>query len=149
MILLTFYIDLKNSSNKLQKSAMLRYCLTLPLWNEPKHSYVGPAVTEIIYFLFRKVEFWDIAAWSQLSWWRRRTEHSTSPMKSRLLLKSAVRAYPFPLHITWQIGRSNNTEQYTSKKKQYIGPLPPSIPPPLTPKVPYDCRRERLSSQII
>ena len=27
-----------------------------------KHSYVGPAVMEIIYFLSRIVEFWDIAA---------------------------------------------------------------------------------------
>ena len=51
------YIDLKNSSNKFRKSAMLRYCMALPLQNEPKHSYVGPAVTEIIYFLSRTVEF--------------------------------------------------------------------------------------------
>ena len=71
-------------------------------------------------------------------------------MKSHVLLKSAVQAYPFALHITWQIGRRNNTEQHTSKKKQYIGPLPPPpIPPLLTPPVLYDCRRARLSSQII
>ena len=37
-------------------------------------------------------------------------------MKSRVLLKNAVQAYPFSLRITWQIGRSNNTEQYTNKK---------------------------------
>ena len=130
MILLTFYIDLKKkSSNKLQKSAMLRYCLALPLWNEPKHSYVGLAVTEIIYFLSRKVKFWDIAAWSQPSWLRRSTEHSTCPMKSRVLLKSAVQAYPFPLHITWQIGCSNNTEQHTSKKKTIHWTISPPYPP--------------------
>ena len=28
---------------------MLRGKATLPLWNEPKHNYVGPAITEIIY----------------------------------------------------------------------------------------------------
>ena len=68
-------------------------------------------------------------------------------MKTRVLLKSAVQAYPFPLHITWQIGRSNNAEQHTSKKKkQYIEPLPPPLYPP---PVPYDCRRARLSSQIV
>ena len=31
--------------------------MALLLQNEPKHSYVGPAVTEIIYFKSRKVEF--------------------------------------------------------------------------------------------
>ena len=34
---------------------MFRYCMALE--NEPKHSYVGPAVTEIICFLSRTVEF--------------------------------------------------------------------------------------------
>ena len=114
---------------------MLRYCMALPLQNEPKHSYVGPAVTEIIYFLSRTVEFWDIAACSQLRWWRRSTEHSTSPMKSRVLLKSA-QAYPFSLYITWQIGRSNNTEQHTSKKKTIHWTITPPILLPLTPPYP-------------
>ena len=44
---------------------MLRYCWVLPLSNEPKHIYVGPAVTEPIDFLSRAVEFWDIAHYSQ------------------------------------------------------------------------------------
>ena len=54
----------------MRKSAMLRYCMALPLWNEPKHSYVGSVVTEIIYFLSRTVELRDIAQWSQaqISW---------------------------------------------------------------------------------
>ena len=70
-------------------------------------------------------------------------------MKSRVLLKSAVQAYPFLLHITWQIGRSNNTEQHTSKENNTLDHYPPPpIPLPLTPPVPYDCRRARLSSQI-
>ena len=61
-----------------------------------------------------------------------------------------IMTYPFSLHITWQIGRSNNTKQHTSKKKTYIGPLPPPPPIllPLTPPVPYDCRWACLSSQI-
>ena len=44
---------------------MLRYCWVLSLSNEPKHIYVGPAVTEPIDFLSRTVEFWDIAHYSQ------------------------------------------------------------------------------------
>ena len=36
---------------------MLRYCWDLPLSNEPKHNYVGPADTEPIDFLSRTVEF--------------------------------------------------------------------------------------------
>ena len=81
---------------------------------------------------------------------------STAPtpcMKSRVLLKSAVQAYPFPLHIAWQIGRSNNTEQQTSKKKKKknntLDHYSPPILPPLTPPVSYDCRRARLSSQVV
>ena len=61
MIFWLFTSIQKNSSNKLQKSTILRYCMALPLLNEPKHSYVGSAVTEIIYFLSFTVEFWDIA----------------------------------------------------------------------------------------
>ena len=44
---------------------MLRYCWVLLLSNEPKHIYVGPAVTEPIDFLSRTVEFWDIGHYSQ------------------------------------------------------------------------------------
>ena len=44
---------------------MLRYCWVLPLSNEPKHIYVGLAVTEPIDFLSRTVEFCDIAHYSQ------------------------------------------------------------------------------------
>ena len=44
---------------------MLQYFWVLPLSNEPKHIYVGPAVTEPIDFLSRTVEFWDIAHYSQ------------------------------------------------------------------------------------
>ena len=60
--------------------------------------------------------------------------HSTAPppMKSHVLLKSAVQAYQFPLHIAWQIGRSNNTRQHTSKKKNNTLDHypPPPIPTP-------------------
>ena len=48
----------------MQKNSMLRYCWVL-LSNEPKHIYVGPAVTEPIDFLSRTVEFWDTAHYSQ------------------------------------------------------------------------------------
>ena len=41
-----------------------------------------------------------------------------------------VQAYPFSLHITWQIGRSNNTEQHTSKKNNTLDHYPPLSPPP-------------------
>ena len=33
----------------LKKNVLLRGIATLPLWFEPKHNYVGPAVTEWIY----------------------------------------------------------------------------------------------------
>ena len=41
---------LKIKSNlKFKKKILLQGTATLPLWFEPKHNYVGPAVTEIIY----------------------------------------------------------------------------------------------------
>ena len=36
---------------------MLRYCMALPLKNEPKNNYVSQAVMEIIDFYSRTVEF--------------------------------------------------------------------------------------------
>ena len=36
-------------NRNLKKRTMLRGNATLPLWFEPSHDYVGPAVTEIIY----------------------------------------------------------------------------------------------------
>ena len=61
---------------------MLRYCMALPLQNESKHSYVGPAVTDIIYYLSRTVEFWDIAHYSQAQSGKRGTHFATSPRQS-------------------------------------------------------------------
>ena len=65
--------------------------------------------------------------------------HSTAPppMKSHVLLKSAVQAYQFPLHIAWQIGRSNNTRQHTSKKKTIHWTIIP--PPPYPHPLPLQC----------
>ena len=72
---------------------MLLDCMALPLQNEPKHSYVGPAVTEIIYFLSVHSSFeislreasWDdgggaqITApplWNLMCYWRVLSRHT-------------------------------------------------------------------------
>ena len=39
----------KTKNSKFIKNVLLRGRATLPLWFEPKHNYVGPAVTEWIY----------------------------------------------------------------------------------------------------
>ena len=39
----------KTNSKFIKKNVLLRGRSTLPLWFEPKHNYVGPAVTERIY----------------------------------------------------------------------------------------------------
>ena len=39
----------KTNSKFIKKNVLLRGRATLPLWFEPKHNYVGPAVTEWIY----------------------------------------------------------------------------------------------------
>ena len=48
-----FFLNLKNWIKKIYfeiyKNVLLRGRATLPLWFEPKHNYVGPAVTEWIY----------------------------------------------------------------------------------------------------
>ena len=41
--------NLKKKNRNLKKNVLLRGRATLPLWFEPKHNYVGPAVTEWIY----------------------------------------------------------------------------------------------------
>ena len=79
---------------------LLSYCMALPLQNEPKHSYVGPAVTEIIYFLSRTVEFWDIAQYSQPSWWWRATQNATFSRQSWSDTEQVCAGKPFPLYIT-------------------------------------------------
>ena len=58
---------------------MLRYCWVLPLSNESKQIYVGPAVTEPIDFLSRTVEFWDIAHYSQAQSGVKATQTVTCP----------------------------------------------------------------------
>ena len=40
---------LKKTNLKFIKNVLLRGRATLPLWFEPKHNYVGPAVTEWLY----------------------------------------------------------------------------------------------------
>ena len=40
---------LKKTNSEFIKNVLLRGRTTLPLWFEPKHNYVGPAVTEWIY----------------------------------------------------------------------------------------------------
>ena len=48
-----FFSQLKKKKKKKieinKKNVLLRGRATLPLWFEPKHNYVGPAVTEWIY----------------------------------------------------------------------------------------------------
>ena len=39
----------KKTNSKFEKNVLLRGRATFPLWFEPKHNYVGPAVTEWIY----------------------------------------------------------------------------------------------------
>ena len=39
----------KKTNSKFEKNVLLRGRATLPLWFEPKHNYVGTAVTEWIY----------------------------------------------------------------------------------------------------
>ena len=61
----------------MQKTSILRYCWVLPLSDEPKHVYVGTAVTELIDFLSRTVEFWDISHYSQAQSGVRVTQNAT------------------------------------------------------------------------
>ena len=68
---------------------MLRYCMALPLYNEPKHSYVGPVVTEIIYFLPVQSSFEILQRKVSLA--AGGGVHNPQPLsiKSRVLLRSA------------------------------------------------------------
>ena len=53
-------ISIKNNNNnnlKFIKNVLLRGRATLPLWFEPKHNYVGPAVNEWIYELVGLIVF--------------------------------------------------------------------------------------------
>ena len=36
----------RNTKSKSEKNSMLRGKATLPLWDEPKHNYLGPALTD-------------------------------------------------------------------------------------------------------
>ena len=60
MIFKLFTSILKNSSKKMQCYAIAWLFHFKMSPNTAR--YVGPAVMEIIYFLSRTVEFWDIAA---------------------------------------------------------------------------------------
>ena len=56
--------------------------------------------------------------------------HISQPtsFKSRVLLRSAGQAYPFPLHNIWQTLRNNIIREFRKEKNQYIGPLPHPLP---------------------
>ena len=41
-----FFLNKKKTNSKFIKNVLLRGRATLPLWFEPKHNYVGPAITE-------------------------------------------------------------------------------------------------------
>ena len=115
----------KNSSNKFQKNSMLRYCWVLPLSNEPKHNYVGPAVTEHIDFLShiysRVVRYRPVKPSSD----QLRGPHIAQPllMKSRVLLRSGTRHTRF-LSTTW-VGKALESFH---RKKEYIWLLPHPLP---------------------
>ena len=66
---------------------MLRYCMAFPLQNEPKHSYVGPAGTEIIYFLS---SFEISRTTAKLSQAREVHISQPTPMKSRVVATELV-----------------------------------------------------------
>ena len=92
----------KNSSNNFLKNSMLQYCWVLFLSNEPKHIYVGPAVTEPIDFLSRTVEFWDIAHYSQAQSGVKVTQIVTYPREiSRVVLNHGVRVARAPTLGIW------------------------------------------------
>ena len=107
---------------------MLRYCWVLPLSNEPKHIYVGPAVTEPFDFLSRTVEFLRYLALQPSSVRREGyTERKPTTVKAGEILRCYVLPVLFSLHITCY-KRSRNIIGQLSKKKQYITPLPHPLP---------------------
>ena len=109
---------------------MLRYCMALPLKNEPKHSYVVPAVTEIIYFFsFCPVQSSFEISLRKASWFdvRGYTERNVPPSKLEWYWTSVCwqTCFLFILHV--RNVRRNIIGQF-SKKKQYITPLSHPLP---------------------
>ena len=125
---LNIYINLKNSSNKLQKNSMLRYCWVFPLSNEPKHIYVGPAVTEPIDFLSRIVEFWDIAHYSQAQSGVRGTQIITCLREISSGTEPGCAARPVSFAYYMSKTSEGISLDNLVKKKQYITPLPHPLP---------------------
>ena len=84
---------------------------------------------EIIYFLSRTVEFWDIAQYSQPSWWWRATQNATSPRQSwsdtEPVCVQLANLFLCILHV--RNVRRNFIGQF-SKKKQYITTLSHPLP---------------------
>ena len=107
---------------------MLLYCMALPLQNEPKHSYVGLVVREIIDFLSRTVEFWDIAHYSQPSWWWRATQNATFPRQSWSDTEPVCAATPVCIAYYMSETSEGISLDNLVRKKQYITPLPHPLP---------------------
>ena len=88
---------------------MLRGKATLPLWNEPSHDYVGPAVTEIIHRPVGLIRAGFSTVGLFLGW------------KSKISIEENVKEFKFyiGMHAKFQLSRFNNKKKYP----KVAGPL--------------------------
>ena len=121
---------------------MLRYCWVLPLSNEPKHIYVGPAVTEPIDFLSRTVEFWDIAHYSQAQSGIRDTQIITYPREISSGTEPGCAARPvFFAYYMSKTSEGISLDNLVRKNNTLHHSLPPTLPPVGSGSLKYDCRQ--------